>query len=452
MTVLAFVAALAMLIAVHEYGHFRVAVACGVKVLRFSVGFGPVILKHQSVVSGTEYVLCAVPMGGYVRMLDESEAPVSPAEVHRAFNRQSLWKRAAIVIAGPAANLTLAVFLYTCVNWSGVAQPRAILASPTTDSIAFKAGLQGGDHVVQAAFAGEEMQDVASFDDLRWMLTQGALDRRDLRLMAGQPDGARWREILLPLSQMDVREADATLLQKIGLNGPMTKAVIGERLHGGPADRAGLMVGDWVLSVDDQKITDGQQLRNIIRAAPLHGQTPEQRWLVQRSGKTISVRVQPDVLEENGVVVGRIGAYVGAAPEMKLVRYGFFDGFLQGVYRTWDTSLLTIRMMGRMAMGMASLKNLSGPITIADYAGKSAALGMNAYFTFIALISVSLGVLNLLPMPVLDGGHLMYYLWEGLTGRAVPEVWMQGLQRVGVAILLMMTSIALFNDLTRLLG
>ena len=456
LTLVAFIVALALLIAVHEYGHYRVAVACGVKVLRFSVGFGKTLFrwqpKNQKHGQSTEFVIGAFPLGGYVKMLDEREGPVAPEERHMAFNTQPLKSRAAIVAAGPAANLLLAVLLYASVNWYGVQEPQAVLASPVAGSVAEQAGLRGGERVERAGFDGAALQSVQSFEDLRWLLTRGALDGRDVRLQLAATPRSGVREALLPLGQIDARDADAQLFRKIGIMGPWTQPMIGEVVAGGAADRGGLRKGDIVLAVGSQTVVDGQQLRELIRAQVRAGQPLSDTWKVRRGGDTLELAVTPAVVKESAGPVGRIGAFVGSPPEWVEVRHGPIEGLWKGAVRTWEVSLLTLRMLGKMVIGEASLKNLSGPLTIADYAGKSASLGLTQYLVFLALISVSLGVLNLLPLPVLDGGHLMYYLWEAVTGKGVSDAWMERLQRGGVAVLLVMMSIALFNDVTRLFG
>lgn len=457
LTVVAFIVALGLLIAVHEYGHYRVAVACGVRVLRFSVGFGNTLYrwkpKKQHPGQDTEFVIAAFPLGGYVKMLDEREGPVPPQERHRAFNTQPLKSRAAIVAAGPAANLVLAVLLYAGVNWIGMEEPQPVLGSPVAGSVAAEAGLRGGERVTAAAFDGEPVEAIESFEELRWLLTRGALDGRDLRvaLAPESPGGAR--ELVLPLSRLDARDADAQLMRKVGVVGPWSPARMGEVRPGGPADRAGLRAGDLVLRVAGTPVGDGQQLRDLIRGQVKDGQPVTTTWDIERDGRRLALPVTPEVITGDGApAFGRINAYVGAPPAMLTVRYGPIDGLWRGLVRTWEVSELTLRMMGRMVIGEASLKNLSGPLTIADYAGKSASIGITQYLLFLALISVSLGILNLLPLPVLDGGHLMYYLWEAVTGRSVSDAWMERLQRGGVAVLLVMMSIALFNDLTRLFG
>ena len=456
LTIVAFVVALGILIAVHEYGHYRVAVACGVKVLRFSVGFGYPLLRWQPKGSPTEFVLGAFPLGGYVRLLDEREAPVPEHERHLAFNTQPLRARAAIVAAGPVANLLLAILLYASVNWMGMQEPMAYLARPVQGSIAESAGLQGGELVRNAALGDDEIRPVRSFDDLRWMLTRGALDSMSVRLELEATPGASLRTVVLPLEQIDASQADAQLLHKVGLIGPWTRPVIGELTEGGAGERAGLHSGDVVLKVGTVDVHDGQQLRALIRASVRTDkdgtQAISQPWRLERAGRTVTLDVVPDVHTDASASVGRIGAFVGEPPKFTTVQYGPVEGLWNGVTRTWEVSVLSLRMMGRMVIGEASLKNLSGPLTIADYAGRSASMGLTQYLVFLALISVSLGVLNLLPLPVLDGGHLMYYLWEGITGKSPSDVWMERLQRGGIAVLLLMMSIAMFNDITRLFG
>ncbi|GAB3766363.1 RIP metalloprotease RseP [Ramlibacter monticola] len=458
LTVIAFIVALGLLIAVHEYGHYRVAVACGVKVLRFSVGFGKALYtwkaRRPRPGQDTEFVIGAFPLGGFVKMLDEREGPVDASERHRAFNTQPLRSRVAIVAAGPLANLLLAVLLYSIVNWTGVQEPQPILGSPVAGSIAAEAGLRGGERVEGAALEGDTVEPMESFEELRWLLTRGALDGRDLRLTLAREGSGGRREVLLPLSTLNVRDADAQLLRKVGIVSPWSPPVLGEVMAGGAAERAGLRKGDVVLRVGQQPVGDAQQLRDLIRTQVQGGRGLAATWDVDRAGQRVQLQVTPDVVNADRTVppFGRIAAYVGAPPAMVTVRSGPVDGLWKGVEKTWEVSALTLRMMGRMVVGQASVKNLSGPLTIADYAGKSASLGLTQYLLFLALISVSLGVLNLLPLPVLDGGHLMYYLWEAITGRSVSDAWMERLQRGGVAVLLVMMSIALFNDVARFFG
>ena len=451
-TVLAFLLTLGILVVVHEYGHYRVAVACGVKVLRFSVGFGRVLVRWQRGPDATEFVVCALPLGGYVRMLDEREGEVPAHEQARAFNRQTLWRRAAIVLAGPLANLALAVLLYAAAHWIGVSEPKAVLGSPVSASVAERSGLRSGDWVRAYSENGDDWHDVQSMTDLYWQISQTAMSGGTLHLQVSDSQGRSSRNVRVDLTGLGSRDVDAGLMKKIGLGPPYSEAVLGEVKAAGPAARDGLLNGDRVISIDGAPVLDAQRLRERLRGAVLDGRPVEQRWLVERSGVALERVVTPRVSADGSVTVGRIDAFVGQPPAMVTVRHGVVDGLWRGAVRTWEVSALTLNMLGRMLIGEASLKNLSGPITIADYAGQSVQQGLGYYLGFLALVSVSLGVINLLPLPMLDGGHLMYYIFEGATGRPVSDLWLARLQRGGIAVLLLMMSVALYNDVARLLG
>ncbi len=452
-TIASFLFAIAILVAVHEFGHFATAVALRVKVLRFSIGFGPRLLTWHSNRLGTEFAISLLPLGGYVKFLDERDGPVEAADRPFAFNGQPLKVRAAIVAGGPTANFLLAIVLYACVNWVGTLQSSPLLETPLTGSVAERAGIRGGDLVVAGSSNGQDPVETQSFEDFRWLLMRSALDHQDLKLLVTDSGGGSHRQLVLPLAALDARDADTALFRKIGVMAPLSAARLGAVAAGGAAEEAGLKAGDLVLQVDGVGIVDAAQLREIIRNAVNAGDARVvQSWRINRSGAISTLSVLPRIESSQGMKLGRVGAYIGAPPGTVMVRYGIVDGLTRAVTRTWEVSVLSLQMIGKIVMGEASLKNLSGPITIADYAGQSASLGAVPFVVFLALISVSLGVLNLLPLPVLDGGHLMYYLWESLTGKPVSESWMEQLQKVGLVVLLMMMSVAVFNDVTRLLG
>jgi regulator of sigma E protease len=451
LTIAAFIFAIALLVAVHEWGHFAMARFCGVRVLRFSIGFGPRLMGWTSQYTATEFVVCALPLGGYVKMLDERDGVVDANMRAYAFNSQPLKKRAAIVMAGPLANLLLAALIYSLVNWIGMDQPQARLSMPIADSVAQRAGFQGRERVLAVAFDNENAIEVTSFDDFRWWLTRAALGHRNLKVELQQDDGLLVSRTL-ELASMESSNADGALFRSIGLVSPYSPAQLGDVVIGGAAERAGLISGDVILAVDDLRIVDANQLRDHIRNSGRNGLISQQKWLIKRNFVEILKYVTPMQVTEQGRTIGRISAVVGAMPDMVTVRYGFFDGIYRSVARTWELSVLTLKMMGQIATGQSSLKNLSGPLTIADYAGKSASMGATQFAIFLALVSVSLGVLNLLPLPILDGGHLVYYLWEFFVGSPISDSWMDRLQRVGLVVLMVMMSIAVFNDITRLLG
>ncbi len=452
MTLLAFLLALGVLITVHEWGHYRVAVACGVKVLTFSIGFGKPLLRWKSrkphAGQDTEFCISLIPLGGYVKMLDEHEGDVSPQDAPMAFNRQPLWARTAIVSAGPVANLVLAVCLYAATFWIGQYETQAMLAAPVAGSVADVAGVRSGDTVLRAGTAADDLQEIASLDALRWWLLQQDASSVYLEV---QPQGKQSSRILsLPALGQDAMSKDGNAWQARGFTGAWRRAVLGEIQEGRPADVAGLKRGDEVLRIDGQVVNDASVLRAMVRAS---GQQPSpmmQVWDIARQGHLLRIHVTPERITEGTQYMGRIGAQVGEPPAKVWVQYSLFDGLYQAAAKTWEVIVMTLDMLWRLLTGHASLDNLSGPLTMADYAGRSASLGLGAYLSYLALVSVSLGVFNLLPLPMLDGGHLLYYLYEACTGHPPSPTWLEAMQRGGLAILVALMVFSLFNDVVRL--
>ena len=439
-TLVAFAVALGTLIIVHEFGHYVVARWCGVKVLRFSVGFGRALASRRMGRDGTQWVLAAFPLGGYVKMLDEREGEVAPAERHRAFNRQPVRSRFAIVLAGPLANFLLAVVVYWLLFMHGVPGSRPVVDNPLPGTPAAAAGFHSGDTIVDIAG-----RPARTWEEVRLALLKEAVARRSVEVEVRE-DAGTVQFHKLDLSGLGPERLTGDFLDAVGLQ-PLKgglKPVIETVIAGGAAERAGIQMGDRILAVNATPITSWDQLVKAIRASP--GVAME--LTVRRSsGERLAVRVTPDVALDNATPIGRIGV----GPFIS-VRYPLGTALWQGAKKTWDMSLFTLEMLGRMVIGEVSLKNLSGPITIADYAGQSAQMGWMAYVSFIALISISLGVLNLLPVPVLDGGHLMYYVAEIVRGKPVSDRALEIGQRIGMVVLFSLMAFAIYNDIYRLVG
>lgn len=452
LTIAAALLAFGLLVIVHEYGHYRVARACGVKVLRFSIGFGPVLWRRQAHPDATEFVLSALPLGGYVSMLDERVEPVPTALRHQAFNNRPLWQRSAVVLAGPLANLLLAVALYGFLAWSGQEELRPVLGSPIAGGMAERAGLRAGDLVNAASSDGQNWTPVLSMSELRWQLIEGISEQRPLFLRLSDVQGRGSRVAQLDLARLGTREPDEQAMRALGLGGVFSEPRLGKVTPGGPADRAGLRQGDLILSIDDHDIADAAQVITQVRAYAPDKASGAMQWRIERGAQRLSIEVQPMQTADVEPRVWRVQAEVGQPPATVIVSHPPLEALADGLGKTWDQSAMTLKIFGRMLIGQASLKNLSGPLSIADYAGQSARLGLSHYLGFLAMLSVGLGVLNLLPLPMLDGGHLMYYLFEGLSGRPVSEWWLRQLQRAGVMVMLLLMALALSNDLTRTLG
>lgn len=446
---LALLLTLGLLIAFHEFGHFWTARKLGVKVLRFSVGFGKPLWMRKSGPDQTEYVLAAFPLGGYVKMLDEREGEVAEGELHRAFNRKSVWRRFAIVAAGPIFNFIFAILAFWLMYLIGVPGVAPIVGEVTPKSVAAIAGFQSGDRIVEINGLKTPTWSVARFN-----LLDAALNTDDVSFQV-QGESGQLHTIQISVADISSEIKQKQLLTHLGLAPirPVLPAVLGELSPDGPAELAGLKTGDRILRVNDEHISDWMAVVNLVRAHP--GQ--EILFEVERDGLSKVIRVNTESKTTDSGNIGRIGAApapAGPLPPELLAReeYPVFESLTVAVAKTWQLSALTLRMIGKMIVGEVSVKNLSGPITIATYAGYTASIGFTAFLYFLAVVSISLGVLNLLPVPMLDGGHLMYYLVEMVKGSPVSDVLQMKMQQIGIAFLLVLMSLALYNDVMRLVG
>ncbi len=452
-TVLAFAVVIGVLVTFHELGHYLVARWCGVKVLRFSVGMGRVIWSRRFGADQTEWALSLVPLGGYVKMLDvrdEDVGPIAPQDEAREFTRQNVWKRIAIVAAGPLANFLLAIALFTVLYIHGMPEPVARVAVQPA-SIAAQAGLKQGDNVT--AIDGEP---VRSWNEMRWSLLQHAMDRKDARLMVERVNpagGKSLAELTLPLRALPADDLDNHLFDKLGMELAKPPALLGEILPDGPAAAAGLQAGDLITAIDGVPVEDGISFIDRLRDSP--GRKLHLDGVRQGQPFNADVTPQPEVVDgrDGGVkTVGRIRAQVDMRSALVVIDAGPVEALSRAVRKTWDTSAMTVTMLAKMITGEASLKNITGPLTIADYAGQTARVGWISFLSFMAFISISLGVMNLLPIPVLDGGHLLYYSLELFSGRPVPERIGAIAQRAGIGLLMALMVVAVFNDIVRLIG
>ena len=478
-SILAFLLALGILITFHEFGHYWVARRCNVKILRFSVGFGKPIWRfdfskpfwqlgfthspwkisslgnlfkqRQFNKNETEFVLAALPLGGYVKMLDEREGKVAEDEKQLAFNTKSLAQRLAIVVAGPVFNFIFAVFAYWLIYMIGVNGLKPIIDEVEDGSIAMQAGFESGqqildiDGIVTRTWISVIDRTVPNIVNSN-KVTFNVRDKNDIQ-----------KTILLDLSQITIDEmASGRLLTKLGIRPkvPEYPAVLGEITAGGAAERDGLQSGDYIISANGNLVNGWVDWVDYIRSSP---GKPINIELV-RNSETVSVVVIPEpIILETGEEIGRIGAafdnsYQPDSSFYTLENYSILPAFIKALDRTYELSLMTLRILAKMLVGEASVKNLSGPITIAKYAGDTAELGIVAFLGFLAIVSISLGVLNLLPVPLLDGGHILFYLIEGIKGSPLSESFQVMGQQLGLVLLLGLMGIAIFNDIVRVIG
>lgn len=444
-----FVVALGLLIAIHEFGHYWVARKVGVKVLRFSIGFGKPLWQRVGKVDGTEYVIAAIPLGGYVKMLDEREGPVAEEELHRAFNRKPLKSRVAVVAAGPLFNFVFAIFAYFLLFNIGVPGLKPLVDNVEQGSPMYKAGLQHGDEIVAIGSKETPTLEAVRLELVGKVMKGGMVD------VAVKHDTGVEEVLSLDVSDTPVDAIQENFLQYLGMTPmrPKLEAVLGELQADGAAKAAGLQSGDKVLTVDDQAIEDWVAWAEYVR------ERPEQKIqvLIERDGAQMIVPVTPARIELQDTVIGRVGASPevpeGLFDEFRAIQhYSIIDAIPAAISKTWDMSILTLRMMWKMLSGQASIENLSGPISIAQYAGQTAQIGIIPFLSFLAIVSVSLGVLNLLPVPILDGGHLLYYLVEFFKGSPVSEEAQIVGQKVGIVMIGGLMFLALFNDINRLFG
>lgn len=447
--VLAFIVAIGLLVAVHEFGHFWVARRLGVKVLRFSIGFGKPLWRRQASPDDPEYVIAAIPLGGYVKMLDEHEGPVAEHERHRAFNRQPLWVRSAVVVAGPLFNFLFAIVAFWLVLTLGETGLRPLIGEVAQDTPAQRAGIRAGDEII--AING---QSTPTWSLALQELATASIGAPSLDIRLRAHDGAE-RVSVMPSSEIGDLAETRDLLGHVGLTPerPEIPPVIGSVLPGEAADTAGLQAGDRILTADGGAISDWSRWVKYVQARP--GVSID--LVVERDGieRRLSITPAPHASEDQ--VVGRIGASNEVDPSL-MERYrvnhrmGMLEAVPEAFARTWEYSVLTLKVIWRVLTGQASIHNLSGPITIADAAGKTASIGLVYFIKFLAIVSISLGVLNLLPIPVLDGGHLLFFAIEAIKGSPLSEQAMLQGQKIGLLMLLSLMTVAFYVDIQRLFG
>ena len=447
-SLVSFMVAIGVLVTVHEFGHFWVARRLGVKVLRFSIGFGKPLWKRTFGKDATELVVAAIPLGGYVKMLDEREGEVAEAELSRAFNRKPVSTRIAVVVAGPAFNFMFAILAYWVMFVSGVPGVKPVVGEVLPSSYAAAAGIRAGDEILSI-----ENQPTPTWESTIMALLDANLDGKEIVRMAVADADGNERHLQAYFEEPDALLKKGGVLDNFGLAPWRPPAVIERLVAGGAGERDGLLPGDEVVYADDTAVRDWEHLVDYVREHP--GVRIDLQ--VMRDNELVELVITPDRDSGNGKSIGRIGAYVQLPSEEEratmrvVVRYGLLGAVPQALNKTWEVTTLTLRTLWKMASGRASVENLSGPISIARYAGQSAAVGLVTFLGFLGIVSVSLGVLNLLPVPILDGGHLLFYLVELVKGSPVSEATQLAGQKIGITLLLALMSLAFYNDIIRLL-
>jgi regulator of sigma E protease len=440
-SLIGFLAAIAILVTVHEYGHFWVARKLGVKVLKFSIGFGKPIFSWRRKNDPTEYVIGAIPLGGYVKMLDEREGDVPEEEKHQAFNRQSLGVRTAVVFAGPLFNFLFAILAIWFVFVVGSDDIEPVIGQVVEESIAEKAGFMAGDSIVSI-----DGKDVQSWGQHQFYMLHQAMKSNQIEVGVSSVQNGD-RTLVVDFAEIDQRSISSQpITSQIGIWPPAPPAKVTTVVEGSPAESAGLVNGDQILAIDGVEVEDWIDMATRISERP----GEEVTLVVLRDGQEISVTLTTDSVEAEGKTYGRIGLY---RPQLENMTFqlGPLESIWAAIDYNWRMTAITLRSLGRMLTAQMSSENLSGPITIARIAGQTVESGYSDFLKFLAIISISLGLINLLPIPVLDGGHLMYFAIEAITGREPSEKFMLWGQQVGIAMIVMLMGLAFYNDILRLL-
>ncbi len=451
-SIISFLVAIAILVGIHEFGHFWVARKLGIKIIRFAIGFGKPIWTYKSKdKDATEYVLAAIPMGGYVKMLDEREGEVKEEEKHRAFNNQPVWKRFLVVLAGPMFNFFFAIAAFAAIQMMGVDSVRPYVGEIKQESAAAQSGFENKDLIT--AVNGVKTE---SMRQVRLTLLNEYLKNPELKIHVQTQSGKQTTRTL-DLSNTLLLADEGDYFSKTGMDfwQPPHETIINSVLPEKPAQAAGLLAMDKVISVDGNIVVSTKYFSDYINSHA--GQAIE--LMIERQGNNKTLTMTPKVMEVEGKQRAIIGVGLArkfdekAVKDLFFVREApFFEALKLGVVETWDMSIMTLKVMGRLITGEASLKNISGPITIANYAGKSALIGFSAFLTLLAIVSLSLGVLNLLPIPMLDGGHLLYYVIELVKGSPVSERVEAIGMRIGMSVVGVLMVVAIYNDIGRLIN